>query len=319
MFLGGGVLLLAACSGSTTSPDAATAEVEESAAAESTTTVAAENEELAVDAVVREDVAERCEAIAASFVTQGSANADIDDPEVAATCTEETFIVTSNGIPDFPYIETSPGLPNAFAYEFEIPVTPRVAASPGAVPLLGSVGVAINGVPIFGPTEGGGGDVYALGGGFTECGGHNGPTGYHYHTFDATGSDVCLFSEAEATAESVLFGYAFDGYPIYSGNYQFTSSWELTDETLFATDTWAAHSYVEGSGDLDECNGRTDEDGNYAYYTTDEFPYVLGCYVGEVEATEQAGGGGQGGPPPGGGQGGPPPEGGDAPPAGAGG
>ena len=314
LLLCGGAIFLAACSGSTATQDPATedAATEDAATEDAATADAtAETDEAVSEANTTAD--ERCEAIAAAFVTQGSANADLADPEVAATCTGESVIVTSNGIPDFPYIETSPGLPRAFAYEFEIPVTPIVAETPGDVPLLGSLGVAINGVPIFGPTEGGGGDVYALGGGFTECGGHNGPTGYHYHTFDATGSDDCLFSEEEVSAESVLFGYAFDGYPIYSGNYQFTSSYELTDDTLFATDTWAAHTYVEGSGDLDECNGRIDEDGNYAYYTTDEFPYVLGCFVGEVAASE--GGGGDAG---GGGRGGPPPEDGQAPPEGAG-
>lgn len=296
-----GALLLAGCSSGITSDSTSTADVEETADSESSSTT------------VPADAGEACEEIAASFVTQGSANPDLEDPEVLGSCAGDTVVVTSNGIPDFPYIETSPGAPRAFAYEFEIPVTPVEAESPTAVPLLGSLGVAINGIPIFGPTEGGGGDVFALGGGFTECGGHNGPTGYHYHTFDATGSDECLFTEAEATTESVLFGYALDGYPIYSGNYQFTSSWELTDDSLFATDTWAAHTYVEGSGDLDECNGRTDEDGNYAYYTTDEFPYVLGCFVGEVDVAEQGGGGGGGG-----GQGAPPEGGREAPAEGAG-
>ena len=70
----------------------------------------------------------------------------------------------------------------------------------------------------------------------------------------------------------------------------------MTDESLFATDTWAAHTYVAGAGDLDECNGLTDADGNYAYYTTDTFPYIIGCYSGVVDlAAAGAGGGGGGG------------------------
>ncbi|OWY62084.1 hypothetical protein B7486_60315, partial [cyanobacterium TDX16] len=73
-----------------------------------------------------------------------------------------------------------------------------------------------------------------------------------------------------------------------------------TDESLFASDTWSAHSYVEGSGDLDECNGTVLEDGSYAYFTTDEFPYVLGCYRGEVDLTASGGGLPEGAP--GGGQ-----------------
>jgi len=236
-----------------------------------------------------------CDEIAAVFVTKGSANADLADPQVSATCVDETVVITSNQIPDFPYIETSPGSPREYELEYTIPAVPTVADAISDVPALGALGMAINGIPIFGATEGTGGDVLSLAGGFTECGGHNGPTGYHYHLFSVSGSDVCLFSEAEATAEPQLFGYAFDGYPIYSGNFQYTSSWFLSDETLFATDTFSAHTYAAGSGDLDQCNGRTDEDGNYAYYTTESFPYTLGCYRGvTIENT----GGGPAGPGP---------------------
>jgi len=169
------------------------------------------------------------------------------------------------------------------------------------VPALGALGVAINGIPIFGATEGAGGDVLSLSGGFPECGGHNGPTGYHFHTLDVTGSDTCLFTAEEVSAGPQLFGYAFDGYPIYTGNFQYTSSWQLTDESLFASDTFSAHTFIEGSGDLDQCNGLTDDNGNYAYFTTNTFPYTLGCYTGIVEVTG-GGGGGPGAPdgPPGG-------------------
>ena len=45
--------------------------------------------------------------------------------------------------------------------------------------------------------------------------------------------------------------------------------------------------YVEGSGDLDECNGRfgvTPEfpDGIYHYYATDTYPYFQRCVTGDV-------------------------------------
>ena len=238
-------------------------------------------------------VAFTCEQIATKFVTKGSANPDLADPQVSATCEDDTVTVSANGIPDFPYIATSPGVPEANDVDYVFPATPMVADEVTAIPIVGEVGVAINGVPIYGPTEGPGGDVKARPGGFTECGGHNGPTGYHYHLFDVTGSDACLFSESDIEAAPVLFGYALDGYPIFSGNTRYTSSWFLSDESLFATDTWSAHTYSEGSGDLDQCNGRFDEDGNYAYYTTEEFPYVLGCFRGEVTlptATDNGGG-----------------------------
>ena len=53
---------------------------------------------------------------------------------------------------------------------------------------------------------------------------------------------------------------------------------------------------MEGSGDLDECNGLVGEDGSYAYYTTDTFPYTLGCYRGDAIVPEFDPGVG-GGPP----------------------
>ena len=251
-----------------------------------------------IDEAVSTTIAFTCDEIATKFVTLGSANADLPDPVINAACVDDTVVVTANGIPDFPYIQTSPGNPEAMDLEYSIPATPVLADAVSDIPALGAIGVAVNGIPIYGATEGTGGDVFSLAGGFTECGGHNGPTGYHYHTFDTTGSDYCRFTEAEATAEPQLFGYAFDGYPIYSGNSQYTSSWYLADASLFATDTFSAHVYAAGSGDLDQCNGRTDEDGNYAYYTTEGFPYTLGCYRGIVDI-ETGGTGVPSSPPPG--------------------
>jgi hypothetical protein len=238
-----------------------------------------------------------CDDTAALFVTKGSANASLADPEVAATCDGDTVAITSNGIPDYTYIQTSPGDPAAQDLTFTIPATPTMADESTAVPLLGTAAVALDGVPIYGPTEGTGGDVLSLEGALSECGSHNGPTGFHLHLFGTSETTDCIFTADEAAAEPQLLGYALDGHPIYTGNDQYTSSWELTDESLFATDTWAAHSYVEGSGDLDECNGRTDDNGNYAYFTTDTFPYIIGCYAGVVDL-DAAGGGGAGGAPP---------------------
>ena len=268
----------------------------------------ADGDEVSDDGQVA-DIAVGCEAIAALFGTDGSANPDLADPESSATCDGDMVVISSNAIPDYTYIETSPGPPRAQDLTYTIPAEPTVAAETTAVPLVGSLGVTLAGIPIFGPTEGTGGDVGSLPGILMECGGHNGPTGFHLHLVGTSQTTDCDFSPEELASGPQLLGYAFDGYPIYTGNAQYESSWELTDESLFASDTWAAHSYVEGSGDLDECNGRTDENGNYAYYTTDAFPYIIGCFVGEVDIE---GGGGDG--PPGGGDGGGP-ERDDRPPA----
>ncbi len=161
---------------------------------------------------------------------------------------------------------------------YTFPATPTVAETPGEIPTIGAIGIAVNGIPIFGPTEGTGGDVKARPGGFTECGGHNAPSTYHYHLFLVTGSDRCRFSAADGR---VVYGYALDGYPIY-GEFDYTSPSELTDESLFDSYAWSVYTYVEGSGDLDECNSVVDEEGNCGYYATAGFPYLLGCFRGEL-------------------------------------
>lgn len=231
-----------------------------------------------------------CEATAAAFATNGSANANLPDPESSATCDGDTVTVTSNGIPDYPYVETSPGDPVANNLVFTIPADPQIADEPTDIALLGAVAIAVDGVPIYGPTEGQGGDVLSLEGALNECGSHNGPTGFHYHLHETSDSAVCMHTPEEAASGPQLFGFSLDGFPIYSGSDQYTSSWELTNESLFATDTWAAHTFVEGSGDLDQCNGLRDDAGYYAYYTTETFPYVLGCYSGVVDLDTALGG-----------------------------
>ena len=86
-----------------------------------------------------------------------------------------------------------------------------------------------------------------------------------------------------------VFGVTWTASPGFISRFSFLSS-----------ATWAAHSYVERSGDLDQCNGRVDDDGQYRYYTTTSFPYYLGCYRGDLLDDSGAGGPGGGmGPPPG--------------------
>jgi hypothetical protein len=189
-------------------------------------------------------------------------------------------------------------------------VTPTETDSPGEIPLVGPSAVAIDGVPIFGPTEATGGDVLSLNGALSECGSHNGPPGFHMHLFGWADGVECLYSADAVESGPQLVGWSLDGYPIMSGvvcvdddcaeTEQLESSWQLTDEALFASDTWSAHSYLEGSGDLDECNGRVDEDGQYRYYTTETFPYFMGCYRGELLDSSGAGGAGLGAGPGGG-------------------
>lgn len=160
---------------------------------------------------------------------------------------------------------------------------------------------------------------------------HVQPSGkYHYH-----GIPEGLLDDLDVDgSEMSLIGYAADGYPVYalhgyeevddadSEVVELTSSYELkagtrpeepegpggTYDGTFVQD-W---EYVEGAGDLDECNGREgvtpeEPDGTYAYFLTDTYPFIPRCYVAEPdESFGLPAGGGGGSPSPG--QGGPPPD-----------
>ena len=65
--------------------------------------------------------------------------------------------------------------------------------------------------------------------------------------------------------EDEFLGFALDGYPIYG---------PLT-----------SGGHVLTTADLDTCHGQT-RDGAYEYRITYDFPYVLGCYRGEVSQTQ---------------------------------
>jgi len=117
-----------------------------------------------------------------------------------------------------------------------------------------------------------------------------------------------------------LIGWAADGFPIYArhghvdpmdagsalavmeGSYQLVSTVDASRPSTEALPLGTFQQdweYVAGSGDLDECNGRTGvtpefPGGTYHYFATDSYPYLQRCVKGEVEA-----GGGPGGPPPG--------------------
>ena len=125
---------------------------------------------------------------------------------------------------------------------------------------------------------------------------------YHYH-----GMPEGFVSKRGGNSSAMtIIAWAADGFPIYArygysiaddatsalktltGSYQLVSnisnsrpSTETYPLGTFSQD-WV---YVEGSGDLDECNGRmgvTPEfpDGIYHYYATDSYPYFQRCVKG---------------------------------------
>jgi hypothetical protein len=154
--------------------------------------------------------------------------------------------------------------------------------------------------------------------------GHVQPGGlYHYHGMPEKFIDKLGKGKQTMT----LVGWASDGFPMYarygfvdasnaqSGVKVLSSSWRKKTSpdsgrpsaTIFSMGTFLQdYEYVAGSGDLDECNGRTGvtpdfPKGIYHYMVTDAWPYVHRCVKGTASASATGGGaGGAGGgmPPP---------------------
>ncbi|MDA8745510.1 YHYH protein [Rubripirellula amarantea] len=238
-------------------------------------------------------------------------------------------VITSNGVPhhktgEFPN-NGNPNRISAQSHVYRVPANPKIADH--TTPMHGEFGVAINGVP-FDP---GAGEFYdgepgwqyeplsgAIDLGIDVSHAHVQPTGkYHYHGLPTGLIDSV---KVEAGAHSPLVGWAADGFPIYavygysdpkdaaSPVQKLTSSYQLKPgqrpggnapggayDGTFVAD----YEYVEGSGDLDECNGQwtvTPEypDGTYAYFMTEQWPVVPRIYRGTPSEDFRHGPGGGG-------------------------
>jgi YHYH protein len=187
--------------------------------------------------------------------------------------------VTSNGLPVgqptgiFPIspqdpvyqYDTNPNSIKAQDLSFEIPTVPVQADKPGCLP-MGMIGFTITGVAIYNALDDAGRDAAAhevqdL------CDGHpQGKGQYHYHS-----ASPCM----PGAQSNTLTGWALDGYPIFG----------MRD----------ARGTLVTNADLDNCHGRAERvtlNGrtyDYAYRLTQEYPYTLGCFSGEVQrSTMQA-------------------------------
>lgn len=260
------------------------------------------------------------------------------------SCDSDNRNLTANGIPNHE-VGTFPnkGNPNTISTQnvsASLALNPTMATN-ASRPI--TIGYALNGVKVEPGTGGSCGStmdtcvmgngrdswrIEALGQSTFDFGidmnnAHVQPTGqYHYH-----GMPEKLMEKLNPNHDSmVLVAWAMDGYPIYArygyavaddaksslvslkGSYQLKTtagSGRISTNELplgtFAQD----YEYVAGSGDLDECNGRTGvtpefPNGTYYYMISDSYPYAPRCLKGTVaNAGEGAGGpqGGQGGQP----------------------
>ena len=236
-------------------------------------------------------------------------------PEASVSCVDGVVTVISNGIPHYEFVPLTPNDLAAQDYTWTFPMQPVVADETSEIPLLGTVGMAVNGAPFFGANEGPQPDPFGdpvYNDIVDACKGHTGAGGtYHYHAMLVS----CLSEGWVEGTASPIIGWSLDGFPIHGPwgcvdadckeVVKLESGWEQTgDPTTYA---WDNNQYVakEDPKYLDQCNGRMGPDGQYRYHATDTFPYILGCYSGSVSGNTgggETGGGTEGGGP---GEGGP--------------
>ena len=247
--------------------------------------------------------------------------ASYPDPELGISFDDDFIIVTSNGIPTFEFVITTPNDLSGQDFESEIPRFPEPADELAQISLLGEVAFTTTGLPIYGPNEADMphpyGDPY-INDILDFCHGHTANAGdYHFHF-----APTCLIEAPDGTEEHYnIIAFALDGYPIiahYKSVHGKTGDeafgWQevsgyapdadykenvIEGNELF-TYAWDNHNYEANrkGRTLDECNGRAlvkiglasgetfDEASffgfEYAYFVTGEFPYFIAKYRGQT-------------------------------------
>lgn len=208
--------------------------------------------------------------------TPTSAFDDFNSDAVMVTFDGDEITISSNALPNHtsPYwaennslhidpvvanaSRMSPGIINEGSYTVTVPASPEKASSSSATG-LGAIGIAVSGVPIFNDEEG---PNVALSenvaSGFDYAGGHNGPTGYHYHL---ESSDVAENTTLSHDDEQ-LVGILQDGFLIYGRKCNATND--------YPTD-------LDESGGHSSSTQHSDGESFYHYHIINEF--YIGSYI----------------------------------------
>ena len=226
-------------------------------------------------------------------------------PNVTVSCSGTVVSVASNGVPNFDALGNGRGGSNG-AYltnqkTWVFPQNPvKANATTSLTHVLGAIGVLVNGVQFYTVTEGAQ-DNYAdaVLNGFTNyCGGH--VEQFHFH-----GYPNCFFNKTTVgttrtflpdRTPGTVVGYAFDGFPVktpweactagadcVNGVREVVSAYKYIGTKSYSTEDATVFNIYEAGyngSTLDKCNGKTDANGNYAYYATKTYPYYLACYTG---------------------------------------
>ena len=226
----------------------------------------------------------------------------------------------SNGVPNHDFNDGQQSFPNNLSeqsYNYQITASPVFASSNTALAIGNDNGLMLNGVKIdllaaacfaVGDEKTGCGDMSqpwrfdpmfpANGFRVDSHNAHVQPNGsYHYH-----GTPNAMFA-ADTAVESPLVGFAADGFPIFGSWFdddgtvrKALPSYRLKSGTRQAVSGYTTpggdydgtyrddYEYIEGLGDLDECNGMQ-VDGVYGYFISDAYPYIMGCLKGQMDSS----------------------------------
>lgn len=258
------------------------------------------------------------------FISQLQAKANIRIDEQGGYRYIESDGLADHATGQFPNSH-NPNAISAQDYKFRVALNPEKRSSPTSVG-HNSFGVAINGVPFDAATaeywnndRSSGWNIEALTGGMNlgldSSNAHVQPNGaYHYHSIP-TG----ILNKHNYKSKPLLIGYAADGFPVYahygykdpadntSGMKELHSSYRIKSgkrpngpggryDGTYTKD----YEYVQGKGDLDQCNGRTGitpeyPNGTYYYVVTNQFPFIPRCLMGSADSSFSKGpGSGQG-------------------------
>jgi hypothetical protein len=184
-------------------------------------------------------------------------------------------VIKANGLPDHksPYYKdtqwestmdiqdnrsgfnVNPNKIASLSYTFKIPVSPKEASTKKALGTA-TIGIAVNGVPIFNQYAAGNTPIVPGQGEYTSFdlyGGHPAPTSdYHYHIEPnyITGNE----------GKDALVGFLLDGFPVYG---------PLEDgKTLISADLDQYHGHTHATSDY--------PDGIYHYHITADSPFING-------------------------------------------
>ena len=211
---------------------------------------------------------------------------------------------TANGIPDHPTGKfPDRGNPNAIRkQQIDVCVTLEPIKRRVPTPIKGTMGIAMNGVQ-FRPNTAGFWDPSARQGhsrqgdpkwsleifgaprklGLDFNNGHVGRGGlYHYHG---------IARDLIKNLGSSMVGYAGDGFEIHYLPAEKKSGWTLKQGMRPLGGPPGVYSglynedfeYVGGENRLDQCNGGYLY-GNYAYFLTDDYPFLPRCLYGKISS-----------------------------------